>query len=416
MTRTLSDFPIRTVGDFQAVIITSWKDYIYEHNVARMGRPLRHGNEDAWILTTSVEDAHRLAKLAQRNFLPEDLGFRERYVTTKREPTFAAAMLLVPNDVAIYFSTSSDIDDQALIQKLHPCPPHVNERISWSAKGYHVRSGHGDFRGMVSPAPRTFGTSLERVRAALVDAVGPGFDTSLPYLNASPVLAALLRGLTRPAAEAVSHWMGRLGTSEPDTLTIPSKGIVSDLPIEALLLQSNGVNMRASFLLNLGDVRISDMQIDGLHLTDTMGTALDAQARRGELMLSQIVGLPGADDVPVLSLTRHQRSWTARLSPVSVAIRPPTSRIPFEAPEQLAAIEAEGNDIRGDVEIILAKLGRERASFILYCVHDGNSGKSFDVSGWMPDGTETEIRLRDRSYIAHSTSRSTVSDFLGRCA
>lgn len=416
MTLQLSDFPVVEVDGFHAVVVRDWKNYIWEHNVARMGRPLRPECVDVWILTTTLEDANRLAKLAQRNFMPEDLGYRDRYLTAKRVPTFAAAMPSVPVDVAVYFSTSSDVDDQAQIQKLHPCPPGVNERISWSASGYLIRSGHGSFSTTVSNAPRAFAANLAKARDELLKAVGPGFDGTLPHLNASPILAGLMNDLTRPAAEAVSHWLGRLGTAELDTLVIPSKGIAGDLPVKALLFQSNGVNMHASFLLNLGGIRVTEMQVEGLDLTDTMGTALDVEARRGALMLSQIINLPGADSVPVRSLSRGYSSWTATLDPVTVSIDPPASSIPFEALDELASIEAAGNDVRADAQIVLSGLDRERASFVLYCVHDGNSGMDFDVSPWMTCGTVAQIRLRDRSYILHAEGRRTISSLLDGCA
>lgn len=414
MNRPMSEFPVTELEDgFHAVLLRGWEEYLYDTTIRRMGRPLRPEHPDAWILTTTAEDAAMLAKLAQRNFYPEDvMQTRDRFVTTKRQPTFAAAMRLVPDDVAIYFSGTHLVDDHARIQKLHPAPPRVSERITWSAGGYRVASGHGYFSETIGTAPRTFAKALDRARENLLAAVGPGFDGTLDHLNASPILAAMLPCLTRPAAEAVAHWLGRLGTGELDRLMIPPRGLNTDLPVHSLSFESKGVNLHASFMLNMGDIRVTEMCIEGLSMPDTIGTALDAEARAGRLMLSQIVDLPGAERVPVLSMTRGNSTWSAVLDPVSVPIDPPVSEIPFDGDEEMARIEGLGNEISTQAAVVLQPLGRERASFAIYCTEDRNSGMDFDISPWMPGGATLALWLRERRFVVEGHRQQPLSGFL----
>lgn len=414
MRRPLSDFAVLEVGSgFHAVVVRDWRSQINGSTVRWMGKPLRPDCEDLWILTTTADDAATLAKLAQRDFLPEDLTKpRERYVTTKRQPSFADALALVPEDVACYLSGTAAVNDHDLIQRRHPAPPRVNESIRWSGGTYHVSSGHGYFRREIGPAPTTFAASLSTVRDDLLAEVGPGFDQTLDHLNASPILAAMLRTLTRPAAEAVSHWLGQLGKRELYDLTIPAHGLCTDLLVDCIKFESKGVGLHASFFMMIGDVRVTEMEVSGLQLPETLGTGLAEMARRGELMLDQVVDLPGGEDVRVLSMTRNMSTWSARIDPVSVSIRPPVSDIPFDAHAEIARIEEEGNEISGDAMVALAGIGRERAAFVLYCVSDGHSGTSFDITPWMQAGVAAEVQLRNRLFVLRSSHHASPLSFL----
>jgi len=403
-------------GGFHAVVVKAWEDHLYEATRRLMGRPLRHENEDLWIVTTTRDDAMALAKLTLRNFYPEDLSSRERFVTTKRQPTFAAAMRSVPTDVAVYFSGTDAVDDHAEIQKLHPVPPRVSETIRWSASGYRVSAGHGYFHETISVAPGRFAANLEKARKNLLAAVGPGFDGTLDHLNASPILAALLPTLTRPAAEAVSHWLGRLGSGEIGRLMIPSRGMMSDLPVEWLAFESHGINLHASFMLEVVGVRVTEYEVQDLRMPDTAAASLDFEARAGRLMLSQIVDLPGADQVKVLSVQRRQSSWSAMLDPESVAISPPVSNVAFEADDEIRRIEGDGRTVDGVAAAMLASMGRERASFVLYCTEERHSGMDFDVTPWTTNGAATEMRLRDGRFSLHPLRNFPLSAVAGEPA
>lgn len=414
MRRPLSDFPVLEAGDgFHAVVVRNWRSAINESTVRWLGKPLRPDREDLWILTTTADDAATLAKLAQRDFLPEDVVQpRERYVTTKRQPSFAAGLELVPDDVACYLSGTDAVDDHGLIQRRHPAPARVNESIRWSGGKYHLSSGHGFFRREIGPAPTAFAASLSAARDELLAEVGPGFDQTLDHLNASPILAAMLGTLTRPAAEAVSHWLGQLGKRELGVLTIPRHGLCTDLPVDCLKFESKGVGLHASFFMMMGDVRVTEMEVSGLRLPDTLATGLAEMAKRGELMLDQVVDLPGGENVPVLSMTRNTSSWSARIDPVSVRIRPPVSDIPFDADDEIGRIEQEGNEVSGDVVLTLAGLGRERAAFVLYCVENGASGMDFDISAWTQPGVTAEVQLRNRLFVLGSSHHAAPLAFL----
>jgi len=333
-------------------------------------------------------------------------------VTTKRQPSFAQALEVVPDDVACYFSGTDAVDDHSLIQRRHPAPARVNEIIRWSLGKYHVSSGHGNFRREIGPAPTTFAASLSTVRDELLAEVGPGFDQTLDHLNASPILAAMLGTLTRPAAEAVSHWLGQLGKRELETLTIPALGLCSDLPVDCIKFESKGVGLHASFFMTMGEIRVTEMEISGLQLPDTLGTGLSDLACRGELMLDQIVDLPGGEHVRVLSMTRNASTWSARIDPVSVPVRPPVSDIPFEAEAEMVRIGEAGNEISGDVALALSGFGRERAAFILYCVEDGSSGMDFDITPWTRPGITAEVQLRNRLFVLRSSHHAAPLTFL----
>ena len=414
MRRPLSDFPVvELAGGFHAVVVRDWRSAINESTIRWLGKPLRPDRENLWILTTTAEDAATLSKLAQRDFLPEDIVQpRERYVTTRRQPSFAEALALVPDDVACYLSGTAAVDDHGLIQRRYPAPARVNESIRWSGGKYHVSSGHGFFRREIGPAPTTFAATLCAVRDELLAEVGPGFDQTLDHLNASPILAAMLGTLTRPAAEAVSHWMGQLGMRELEVLTIPARGLCTDLPIDCLKIESKGVGLHASFFMTMGDIRVTEMEVCGLLLSDTLGTGLAEMAGRDELMLDQVVDLPGGDLVRVLSMTRHASSWSARIDPVSVRIRPPVSDIPFDADDEIARIQQEGNEVCGDAMLALAGMARERAAFVLYCVEDGSSGMDFDITPWTPPGVTAEVQLRNRLFVLGSSHHAAPLSFL----
>lgn len=421
MRRALSDFPVRSVGSrFHAVVVRKWRDHFHDYTLKFLGRPLRPEHDDLWIVTTTEDDAIALAKLTMRDFYPEDNSSRERSVTTRRQPTFAAAMASVPRDVAVYFSATRDVDDHAEIQKLHPAAPNVSETIRWSVSGYEISARNGFFRETIGVAPTPFAARLDEARRNLLAAVGPGFDSTLHHLNASPILAALLPTLTRPAAEAVSHWLKRLGTGELPRLTIPSRGLASDLRIQALAFESCGINLHASFMLNVGaphvvgyDVHVTEYEVRGLLMPDTAAAAFDLQAREGRLMLSEIVDLPGAERVRVRSVPRRHDSWSALLDPESVPIELPVSDLPFEADDEMRRIAEDGRMVDGIASNLLDGMGRERASFVLYCTENGSSGMDFDVTPWMPNGAPTEMRLRDGCFSLYAMKASPLLVALG---
>jgi hypothetical protein len=413
MIRPLSDFPVAEIDGHHVVQVADWKSQIPDHAVRWNGRPARHEASDLWIVTSSAEDAAQLAKLVQRRFQAEDpTAPRERVVTTKRQPTFAGFLDRVPSDVAYWFSASRGVDDQRLIQALHPAPPRVNERISWAGGEYEIASLHGYFRETLGSAPRPFAARLAEARERLLERVGPGVDTSPDHLNASPVLAALLPALTRPAAEAVAHWMDRLGTGEIDALVLPGRALASDLPVRSLRLESLGVNLHAGFMLSLDDVRVTDLEATGLAIPDTAATGLDEMARRGDLRLSQIVDLPGAELVRVTGLHRVGERWTARLDPPSVRVDAPRSEIRFDAGPEMERLAEEGNEIGADAAMLLSQMGRERAEFVLLCVEDGSYGRFFDVSAWCPSGMRTRMTLHQRTFSLEAESKLQLAGFL----
>ncbi|MFZ3481626.1 hypothetical protein [Sphingomonas sp. 3-13AW] len=414
--RRLSDIPIIEVDNFYAVVVRQWRSLINETTVRWIGKPLRPHCEDLWILTTSSEDATILARLVQRDLQPEDrTEARRRYVTTKRMPTFAPVLGSVPEDVACYLSGTSRVNDHAILQRLHPAAPRVNERISWDKGTYRLQSEHGWFWRELPSDPRTFAQSLSDAREELVREVGLGYDTAVAYPNASPVLANLLQRLTRPAAEAVSHWMRGLGKERVSSFVLPELAFTTGLPIARLELSSPADNMRASFVLCVKGLELTDMELSGLEIPDSMGVALNALAQKGTLRLSQIVDLPGAEDIPVLSLTARGSTWTAHLDPVSVPISPPMSDIPFDAAEGIRRIEDEGYQVAGDAASVLSAMGKERAAFILYCV-DAAGSPSFDISPWTHQGAKVDVYLWNRAFSLRSSQLASPLSFLASLA
>ena len=404
MLKPLSEFPISSLGEFFVVKVANWANHFWTCSTMRMnGKPVRPDCKDLWILTSDIHDAHELAMFAQRHFLPKDPASpSNRVVTTKRTPTFASIIDQIPKDVAYYFSASPEVNDQALLQRLYPPPKGVHERLKWTGSDYEITSGYGRFQAQISSAPTRFAHNLNKARVELLEAVGPGFDATLDYLNASPILAAILPCLTRPAAEAVAHWMKDLGHTEKDTLVIPPLGLKIDFPFKSLLLESVGINLHASFMLNLGEVRITDYEVSGLQFSDTVATALDVKAREESLMLSHVLDLPGSEKIRVLSVQRANQRWNLRLDPVSVPISSPYSEIPFHDDGNIDRIIEEGNSIGSDAALLLRSLGKERSDFILYCVADGNSGMHFDVSAWTHEDLPMEVRLRNRTFNLQS--------------